>query len=269
VNKCVSKRFEGRVAIVTGGATGIGEAVSRQLVEEGARVVIAARRMEPGTALATALGRDRALFHQCDVGVQGEVEALVAATVAAFGGVDILINNAGVACFGPTPELDPAVWHQTIATNLNSVFYACKAAIPHMKKRGGGSIVNNASVSGLFADYGMTAYNASKGAVVNYTKSLAIDHAQDNIRANVVCPGLVDTPMSEVVDQLKLREAWVGTIPLGRAGKPEEIARIIAFVASNEASFMTGSVIVADGGLLAATGQPNLPKLMEKKATAD
>ncbi len=258
------KRFAGRVAIVTGGTTGIGEATVRQLVDEGARVVIAARREELGIALEKELGSERALFQKCDVAVQTDVEALIAATVKAFGGIDILINNAGVGSFGYTPDLDPAVWHQTIAVNLHAIFYACKAAIPHMKRRGGGSIVNVASVSGMYADYGFTAYNASKGAAINYTKSLAIDHAQDNIRANVICPGLVDTPLSDVINQLNLHDIWVETIPMKRAGRPEEIARIIAFVASDEASFMTGSSIVADGGLSAATGQPNLPKLMEK-----
>ena len=137
-----------------------------------------------------------------------------------------------------------------------------------MKRRGGGAIVNNASISGLFADYGFTAYNAAKGAVINYTKSLAIDHAQDNIRANAVCPGLVDTPMADALDELKVRDAWVENIPMKRGGKPEEIANILAFLASDEASFMTGSIVVADGGLSAATGQPNLPKLMEKMAAA-
>lgn len=258
------KRFEGRVAIVTGGTTGIGEATVRQLVAEGARVAIAARRPELGIALVEELGQDRAFFQKCDVAVQADVESLIAATVKTFGGLDILINNAGVGCLAYTPDLDPAVWHQTIAVNLHSIFYACKAAIPHMKRRGGGSIVNVASVSGLYADYGFTAYNASKGAAINYTKCLAIDHAQDNIRANVICPGLVDTPMSDIINQLKLHDLWVETIPMQRAGRPEEIARIIAFVASDEASFMTGSSIVVDGGLSAATGQPNLPKLMEK-----
>ncbi len=264
-----ANRFEGRVAIITGGSTGIGAATARQLVGEGACVVIAARRAEPGIALMKELGEDKALFFQCDVSVQAEVEALVAWTVDRFGGLDILINNAGATCFGGyTPDLDPALWHQMMGVNLHSVFYACKAGIPHMKQRGGGAIVNNASISGLYADYGFTAYNAAKGAVINYTKSLAIDHAQDNIRANAVCPGLVDTPMADALDELKVRDAWVENIPMKRGGKPEEIANILAFLASDEASFMTGSIVVADGGLSAATGQPNLPKLMEKMAAA-
>ena len=259
------RRFDGRIAVVTGGTSGIGAATARELVSEGARVVIAARRREPGIELAKELGQERAIFHRCDVAVQSQVEELIAATEEAFGGLDILINNAGVACVGSTPDLDPAVWQRTIAVNLNSVFYACKAAIPRMRKRGGGSIVNVASISGLFADYGFTAYNAAKGAVINYTKALAIDHASDHIRVNVICPGFIETPMTGVIERLDLREQWIENIPMRRAGRPDEIARVIAFVASDEASFMTGSTIVADGGMTAATGQPNLQKLIEKR----
>lgn len=259
------RRFEGRVALVTGGSSGIGAAVVRQLVNEGARVVVAARRPEPGEALVRELGPERAVFHACDVSVREQVESLIAESENTFGGLDLLINNAGVACVAATPDLDPAVWHHTLAVNLHSVFYACKAAIPLMRRRGGGSIVNVASISGLSADYGFTAYSAAKGAVINYTKALALDHAQDNIRANVVCPGFVDTPMTGVFDRLALREIWTERIPMRRAGRPEEIARVIAFVASDEASFMTGSVIVADGGLTAATGQPDLPGLIKQR----
>ncbi|MCK9285384.1 MAG: SDR family oxidoreductase [Rhodocyclaceae bacterium] len=262
-------RFEGRVAIVTGGTTGIGAATARRLVEEGARVVVAARRPEPGLALVAELGEDRVRFCKCDVTVQSDVEALIAMTVETFGGLDILVNNAGVTCFGGyTPDLSSQDWHQTIAINLHSIYYACKAAIPHMKCRGGGAIVNTTSISGMSADYGFTAYNAAKGGAINYTKALAIDHAQDNIRVNTVAPGLVDTPMADALEQFHVREPWVANIPMKRGGKPEEIANIIAFLASDEASFMTGSVVVADGGLSATTGQPNLPKLLAELGVA-
>lgn len=256
-------RFEGKVAIVTGGTTGIGSATARRLVEEGARVMVAARRPEPGLALEQELGRDRLRFCKCDVTVQADVDALVAMTAETFGGLDVPINNAGVTCFGGyTPDLSSQDWHQTIAINLHSIYYACKAAIPHMKRRGGGAIVNTTSISGISADYGFTAYNAAKGGAINYTKALAIDHAQDNIRVNTVAPGLVDTPMADALEQFQVRDSWVENIPMKRGGKPDEIANIIVFLASDEASFMTGSVVVADGGLSAATGQPNLPKLL-------
>ncbi len=257
-------RFKDKIAIVTGGTSGIGAATVRLLVAEGARVAVAARREEPGYALVQELGEERVLFCKTDMAVRADIEALIAATVKAFGGLDILVNNAALSCFAATPDLDPATWHQVIAANLDAVFYTARAAIPLFRQRGGGNIVNVASISGLFGDYGFTAYNASKGGVVNYTKCLAIDHARENIRVNVVCPGLVETPMSAVIGEMGLHDTWVEDIPMGRGGTPAEIAKIIAFVASDDASFMTGSVIVADGGLSAASGQPNLPKILAK-----
>ncbi len=255
-------RFAGKVAIVTGGTSGIGEATVRLLVRDGAQVVIAARREELGQALENELGSARVRFVKTDMSAKADIEALFAAAVSAFGGLDILVNNAAQSCFGATPDLDPAAWHQVIATNLDAIFYTARAAIPLFRQRGGGSIVNVASISGQFADYGFTAYNASKGGVINYTRALAIDHARENIRVNVVCPGLVETPMSAVIGEMGLHDLWVDAIPMGRGGTPEEIAKIVAFVASDDASFMTGASIVADGGLTAATGQPNLLRIM-------
>lgn len=257
-------RFTGKVAIVTGGTSGIGEATVKLLVAEGARVAIAARRQELGDALVKALGADKAIFCKTDMASKTDIEALFAATAKAFGGLDILINNAAQSCFGATPDLDPAAWHQVIATNLDAVFYTARLAIPLFRQRGGGNIVNVASISGQFADYGFTAYNASKGGMINYTRCLAIDHARENIRANVICPGLVETPMSAVIGEMGLHDTWVEAIPMGRGGTSEEIAKVIAFVASDDASFMTGSAIVVDGGLTAASGQPNLPKIMAR-----
>jgi len=150
-----------------------------------------------------------------------------------------------------------------INVNLNSVFYGCRAAIPHMRAAGGGAIVNTASISGLFGDYGLTAYSAAKGAVVNYTRSLALDHARDNIRVNAVCPGPVETGLTTGVMNLPgVMDGFRSAIPLGRVGRPDEIAAAVAYLASQDASYVTGVNLVIDGGLTIATGQPSYSTLL-------
>lgn len=257
-------RLDSRVAIVTGGASGIGAATVRRFAREGARVLIADLDSEKGGALVEGLGPDRAHFEQVDVSDAGACAVLAAAAAQRFGRLDILVNNAGVGSFGETPDLPIEDWERVVAINLNAVFYACRAAIPEMRKTGGGAIVNTASISGLAGDYAFTAYNATKGAVINYTKALAIDHAKDNIRVNAICPGPIETPLFTPVKDLPgAAESWLRAVPMGRFGTPEEMANVIFFLASDEASYMTGSIVVADGGVAAATGQPNLPRLMQ------
>lgn len=261
------RRFEGKVALVVGAASGIGAATARLFAREGARVALGDIDEAQGTALAAELGPDVALFHRCDAGRREEVEALVERTAANFGGIDILFNNAGIGCFAETPDLDPELWHRVLAVDLHAVFYACRAAIPHLRARGGGAIVNTASISGMFGDYAFTAYNAAKGAVVNYTRALALDHGKDNIRVNALCPGLVDTPLTAGIKRMPgALEEWARGIPLGRAGRPEEMARVVAFLASDDASYVTGCILAADGGKTAATGQPNLPRLLAEQS---
>jgi meso-butanediol dehydrogenase/(S,S)-butanediol dehydrogenase/diacetyl reductase len=257
------KRFQDKVAVITGGASGIGAATARLMVDEGAFVVIADLNEELGQALAGRLGDGRAMYRKCDVANRADVEALIEHAIRRFTRIDVLFNNAGIGCFGETPDLDPDTWAQVIAVDLNSVFYACRAAIPHMKRTGGGAIVNTASISGLGGDYGFSAYNAAKGAVVNYTRSLAIDHAKDNIRVNALCPGLIDTPLTAPAKEMQgVLEAWVAGIPMKRTGAPEEMAKVVAFLASDDASYVTGSIVVADGGVTAHTGQPDLRGLL-------
>lgn len=261
-------RFDGKVAVVTGAASGIGAAITRLLVAEGARVVLGDVSEEAGAGLAAELGADHALFQRCNVAEQADLEALVKAAVDAFGGLDLLFNNAGIGTHpASTPELAPEVWHKVIAVNLHSVFYGCRAAIPEMRRRGGGAIVNTASISGLAGDYGFNAYNAAKAAVINYTRTLAIDHAADNIRVNALCPGFIDTPLTAAVEQLGIRTAWLEGIPMKRAGTPHEMGKVAVFLACDDASYMTGSVVVADGGLTAATGQPNIPRAIAQLGT--
>ncbi|WP_217990983.1 SDR family NAD(P)-dependent oxidoreductase [Sphingomonas ginsenosidimutans] len=261
-------RFGGKVAIVTGGASGIGAAFARRVHAEGGAVMVADLDVGRGQALAAELG-ERAAFRPVDVADPAAMETLAADTAAAFGGIDILYNNAGIGCYGLTPDLAIEQWRRVVAVNLDAVFYGCRAVIPHLKARGGGAIVNTASASGLHADYGFTAYNAAKAGVINYTRSLAIDHARDNIRANAVCPGPVDTPiLTSGVDAIPgLRAEWEQVVPAGRFARPEEIAAVAAFLASDDASAVTGAAIPVDGGLTAHTGQPDLRARMEAAAS--
>lgn len=253
-------RFEGKVAIVTGGASGIGAATARLLAREGARVVVADLDGNRAWALAAEIG---GTAHALDVADRAAVEALVDAAVAAHGGLDILVNNAGVGSFGRTPDMDPAAWERVIAIDLHAVFYACRAALPHLIAVRG-AIVNTASISGLAGDYGFGAYAAAKAGLVNYTRTLALDHARDGVRANALCPGLIDTPLTAGATAVPgLGERWHDAVPMGRAGTAEEMAAAIAFLASDAASYVTGAVLVADGGMTAWTGQPNLLRAME------
>lgn len=248
------ERFAGRVAVVTGGASGIGAATVRLLAREGARVVVADLDADLAWDVAAAVGGSA---QATDVADRAQVERLVADTVAAHGRLDVLVNNAGIGSFGRTPDLDPEAWHRVIAIDLHAVFYACRAALPHM--RAGGAIVNTASISGLAGDYGFAAYSAAKAAVINYTRTLALDHAREGIRVNALCPGLIATPLTAGAAGMPgLEAAWHDTIPMGRPGTPEEMAEAIAFLASDAASYVTGTVLVADGGQTAWTGQPNL-----------
>ncbi len=248
------ERFAGRVAIVTGAASGIGAATARLLAREGARVVVADLDSDRAWEVAAEIG---GTAQAIDVADRLAVERLVAETVAAHGRLDILVNNAGIGSFARTPDLDPAEWDRVIAIDLHAVFYACRAAIPNMTA--GAAIVNTASISGLAGDYGFAAYSAAKAAVINLTRTLALDHAREGIRVNALCPGLIATPLTAGAAALPgLEPVWHDTIPMGRPGTPEEMANAIAFLASDAASYVTGTALIADGGQTAWTGQPNL-----------
>lgn len=249
-----NQRFARKVAIVTGAASGIGAALTKLLVSQGAQVLAADIDKE-----TLGAGSPGVATFACDVASSQQVNAMIDEAIQRFGRIDILVNNAGTGSFGETPDVDDETWNKVFAINVNSIMYACRAAIPHMRKQGGGAIINTASISGLYADYGFTAYNASKGAVINYTRALAIDHGRDNIRVNAVCPGFIaGTRLTSALDDLPVRPLWDKVIPLGRGGSADEIAKVAAFLASDEASYVTGSILVADGGLTAHTGQPNL-----------
>jgi meso-butanediol dehydrogenase / (S,S)-butanediol dehydrogenase / diacetyl reductase len=251
-------RFAGKVAIVTGAASGIGAAITRLMVAEGAKVLAA--DIDP-----EALAHDdpSVTNHICDVSSAEQAEAMVRQAISRFGRVDVLFNNAGTGALAETPDMTNEIWERVFAVNVTAVLYTCRAAIPQMRTQGGGAIVNTASISGLFADYGFAAYNASKGALINYTRSLAIDHARDKIRVNAFCPGFIaGTRLTGPLEASPARPLWDQAVPLGRPGTPDEMAKVAAFLASDDASYVTGAIVVADGGLTAHTGQPNLVAFM-------
>ena len=257
------QRYERKVAVITGAASGIGLATAKQIVAEGGRVVLADVYQAGGQAEAAELGEHQAAFFKCDVSKLEEVQALFEFAVNTFGSVDVLVNNAGMGSDLVTSDaLSPETWHRVIAVDLDSVFYGCKTVVPLTRLRDGGAIVNVASISGLGGDYGFNAYNAAKGAVVNYTRSLALDHAVDHIRVNAVCPGLVATRLTTFMEKKGILPQLTEPIPMKRIGRADEIAKLICFLASDDASYMTGSIVVADGGLTASTGNHDLRMLM-------
>lgn len=253
-------RFAGRSALVTGGASGIGLATVRQLSAEGARVTLVDLPASKGADVARAIG---AHFHAADLSDMSAAEDMVTAHISREGRLDILVNNAGIGGLGEIPDLDPGLWRKVLAVDLDAVFHTCRIAIPAMRaafhaEGRTASIINTASLSGIAGDYGFGPYSAAKAAVINLTRVLAIDHGKDGIRVNALCPGLIDTPLAAPLAAIPgLMDKWTAGIPLRRAGRAEEMAEVIAFLASDAASYITGSAIIADGGASAHTGQPN------------
>jgi meso-butanediol dehydrogenase/(S,S)-butanediol dehydrogenase/diacetyl reductase len=258
-------RFTGKVAVVTGGSTGIGLAVVQRLHAEGAKVVFCGRRAEVGEAAAAAIGSPDAVFVAADVTLRAELEALYDETVGRFGRLDVVVNNAGNVVVGPTMRLTPQHWRRTLALNLDSVFDSCQLAIPHLRSTiaaglaPGAAIVNVASLDSVGADRGFAAYNAAKAGVVNFTRALALEFGPENIRANAVSPGAIDTPLTTLTTgDPTARAAFESAIPLHRYGRPEEIAAAVAFLAADEASFVNGANLLVDGGVTAGTGHPDV-----------
>lgn len=249
--------LKGKVAIVTGAASGIGKATALRLGEEGCVLVLADINDEAGQQIANDVG-GTAFYIHCDVSCPEQVESLVKTAADRAGRLDILVNNAGTGTYGKSPDLPIEEWRRVLSVCLDSVFYGCHFAIPQMRKTGGGAIVNTASVSGLWGDFGLTAYNAAKGGVANFTRSVALDHGKENIRCNAVCPGAIETGLTtDVFNTPGHRENFNNVIPLGRVGRPEEIASAIAFLASDDASFINGENLVVDGGMTVDTGAPS------------
>jgi meso-butanediol dehydrogenase/(S,S)-butanediol dehydrogenase/diacetyl reductase len=253
-------RFQDKVAIVTGGSRGIGAATVARLASEGTHVLVV-DRVEPDAL------PDGASFLMIDATQADDTRAAVAEAVRRWGGLDFLVNNAGTGTMVETPDMAEDEWDRVFAINVRAIFLFCKAAFPAMRERGGGAIVNIASISGMLGDFGMDAYNASKGAVINYTRSLALNGARDAIRVNALCPGLVMTDMAAaaIADPVD-RDFWLDRIPMKRTARPEEMAGVITFLLSDDASYMTGSIVAADGGITCHTGQPNTPERRKLRA---
>jgi NAD(P)-dependent dehydrogenase (short-subunit alcohol dehydrogenase family) len=248
-----------KVAVVTGGAMGIGAATVRQLAAAGAAVVIGDVALEPAAQLAQAIcaGGGQARAVPADVRSPDEVERLIATAQEAYGGLDILVNNAGIALARSTTETTLEEWERVIGINLTGAWLCARAAIPRMIARGGGAIVNVASNAGLVGFPNLAAYCASKGGMVQLTKAMALDCAAHNIRVNAICPGHTRTPMGDgFIAAQRDPQAFVRDFinvqhPLGRMAEADEVARAIMFLAGDEASFLTGSIMAADGGYTA------------------
>jgi len=260
-------RFDGKIGIVTGAGSGIGRATAIGFAARGGAVIVADINEATAHQVVSEITRagGKALAVVADVTKLADLEQMISRATKEFGRIDFLHNNAfGVPASMQTTGIAARVgdsrddvWNHIIDVGLTAVFRATRAVIPVMKRQGGGAIVNTASISGLFADTGIAAYNAAKAAVINFTRVVAVEYARDGIRANCICPGAIDTPLlAPSLEVPGFADRFRETIPIGRLGKPEEMANVVLFLASDLASFVTGAAFVADGGQTAKTGSP-------------
>src|ERR1700676_2570334 len=246
-------RIEGKVAIITGGASGIGKATAELFAQEGAKVVIGDLQASAGEEIAKSIG---GLFVATDVREAKAVEGLVRTACDKFGGLDIMYNNAGIGIVTPLLDTSEELYSNTMRIDLDGVYWGLKFAGRVMVAQKRGAIVNTASVAGIRGSVGLSAYNAAKHGVVGITRAAALEFAPAGVRVNCICPGIIDTPLVAVAVGASeaIRETMHRFHPLGRMGKPEEIARCVLFLASDEASFVTGHALVVDGGASAGVG---------------
>ncbi len=254
--------FDGKVVIITGGALGIGQATALEFAKAGARVSVADVNRKAGDVVVREIERlgGEGLMVQADMSISSDCERVVGRTVERFGGVDVLFNNVGIQppeSYLNVEDTPEEMWDRIMGVNLKSCFLMSKYAIPEIRKRGGGAIINTASVQGLQSQPLVPPYAASKGGILSLTRQMALDYAKDNIRVLAVCPGSVDTPMlraaaeTEGADPDEVVRRWGAAHPIGRVGVGRDIANAVLFLASEKASFMTGEHINVDGGYMA------------------
>jgi meso-butanediol dehydrogenase/(S,S)-butanediol dehydrogenase/diacetyl reductase len=260
-------RFDGKAGLVTGAGSGIGRATAIGFAQRGGMIAVAdvngANANKVVEEITTAGGKAIAIV--ADVTREADIDMMISRTTREFGRLDFLHNNAfgfsrtstSDTGIGPVSEISDHVWNATLEVGLTAVFRAIRRVLPLMRSQGSGAIVNTASISGLRADYGIVAYNAAKAGVINLTRVAAIENARFGIRVNCICPGAIDTPLLGAAADPRIVERFREVIPLGRLGRPEEMANVVLFLASDLASFVTGSAFVADGGQTAKTGSPS------------
>jgi NAD(P)-dependent dehydrogenase (short-subunit alcohol dehydrogenase family) len=254
-------RFDNKVALITGGASGIGLATASKFAELGAAVAILDRDSRAAKQAASELQSQghRSAAYECDVADQSHVDRAVASVLGVFGGIDVLVSNAGIQRYGDVLGTSELLWDEVMDTNLKGCLHAAKSVLPSMMARGGGAIVVVASVQTFTAVGNSAAYVTAKHALLGLVRAMSLDYASKNIRVNCVCPGAIDTPMLRWAASLNPNPQQVINTcnrmhPLGRIGRPEEVANAIAFLASNWASFITGAALLVDGGMLTPTG---------------
>jgi len=249
--------FDGKVAIVTGAAKGIGEAAARRLAESGASVALL--DVDEKVGRQTAASIERGEFFRCDVSSAKQVESAVKAVVERFGGIDVVVSNAGIQEYGDVVGTSEDLWDKVLNINLKGCFLISKYSVPHMLKRGAGAIVVVGSVQSMSAIGGSAAYVTAKHGLLGLVRAMALDYAQKGIRVNCVCPGAIDTPMLRWAANLdpnpqKVIETCDRMHAMGRIGQPNEVANAIAYLASDAASFITGAALLVDGGMLVPAG---------------
>ncbi len=251
----MSTRLENKIALITGAGTGIGRAIALGFAREGARIALVGRRKTLLEAVAREIGR-AAIVVEADVREKSDIDRALEQIIQHFGGLNTLVNNAGVLHMGTAEQITEEQWNETFNVNVRGVWQLSTAALPYLRKQGGGSIINIASVLGINGARNRAAYASSKGAVVLLTKCMAIDHGHENIRVNAICPGFVETGLTERVfaqapDPHAMRRERIAVHPIGRLGQPRDIAGMAVLLASDESAWVTGAVLPVDGGYLA------------------